>query len=143
MAIKINTHPAMLDELLTEINESTDVVGALKHAFKESYFKGYMELAVNDVFPSFDIDDIKFKQYDYHRSMAGAFCLNRQSWNIVSNVIMADKVAVATKKKQYKSLSEMLYIGECAAFTAIIKKDIASIYPNITFAAINEALNAE
>ena len=133
----------MLDELLDEINESTDVVSALKKAFKESYFKGYMELAVNDVFPTFDTAEVIFKQYDYHRSMAGAFLLNRQTWNIISNVIMTDNVATATKMKQFRALSEMLYIGESAMLSAIINKNITSLYPNVTFAAICEALNID
>ena len=133
----------MLDELLILINDSADVVSALKHAFNEAYFKGYMELAVNDTFPTFNVDDVHFKQYDYHRSMAGAFLLNRQTWNIVSNVIMVDKVATTTKLKQFKAISEMLFVGESHALTAIIKKDITSLYPNITFDVIVESLNAK
>ena len=138
----IQTHNKMLDELLTIVNASPDVVSALQVAFKQPYFKGYMELSVSDVFPDFDIDAVKFKQYDYHRSMAGAFLINRQTWNLVSNVIMGGpEVAEAIKIKQFKSLSEMLYIEESKAFTAIIKKDITSLYPNITFKSIVDALN--
>ena len=139
---QIQTHPPMFDELLIKINASADVVNELREAYKVSYFKHYMLLSVNDTFPTFDIDAIDFKQYDYHRSMAGSFLLNRHTWNLVSGVIMNEYVAQATKIKQAKALSEMLYVGESIALNAILKKDIQSIYPNITFENINTSLNA-
>lgn len=130
----------MLDEILAIINDSEDVVSSLQSAFKIPYVKGFIELAVSDNWPSIDIDTINFKQYEYHRSMAGAMLLNRQTWNIIVSVIMNPDAKDTTKTVQFKALSEMLYVDESKALFAILNKNIHSVYPNITFEAINAAL---
>ena len=140
MATKVNTHPPMLDELLTQINNSPSVIQSIKDALGVSYFRYYIELAVSEDWTTLDISEVNFKQYEYHRSMAGSLLLNRQTVNILSNVIMKKDVPNRTKYIQYKALSEMLYVDESIALSAILVKNLDSIYPNITFSAINEAL---
>lgn len=122
----------MLDEILSKINDSTNVQDSLKESMDISYFRNYMELAVSEVWPSIEIKDIVTKQYSYHRSMCGAFLLNRHTWNVIS-VIVNPQGKDSTKITQYKALSEMLYEGESKVLTAILTKDITSLYPNISF----------
>lgn len=124
----------MLDEMLDGINSSSDVIGALKHAYEKTPFiKKYMEIYVSDVFVDFDVETIKIEHYNYHRSMCGAYMLNRQTLNIFENVIFSPNVKIDTKIKQYKALSTMLYEKESLIFNAIITKNLESLYPNITF----------
>lgn len=132
----------MLDEILASINIANDVKIALaNHVKNTSFFKFYMQNAVGDNWVSVDPEKIEYKQYSYHRSMAGAMLMNRQTVNILSSVVFVPEVPNRTKAFQMKSLFEMLYVGECDALMAILRKDIASIYPNITFDLINEVLN--
>ena len=136
----VNTHPHMLDEILESINSSEDVVTALKDAMKQSYVPFYLNLAVSDSWTTLDIATVEFKSYDYHRSMCGSLLLNRQTVNVVENILMKKDIPTRTKTVQYKALSEMLYSGESKVLTAILNKNLDSIYPNITFNKINEAL---
>jgi hypothetical protein len=140
MAI-IQTHPKMLDETLTVINTSNDVLAALITALKEPYVREYIELAVSPKWTSLDVGAVKFKEYEYHRSMAGAFLINRQTWNIVSSVIMNPLVKESTKEIQFKALSEMLFADESKVLMAVLKKNLSELYPNITFELIIKALN--
>lgn len=137
----IQTHPKMLHEILEDIDDSENVVSALREAFKLPYVKNYMELAVSDKWTTIDPEKIEYKQFNYHISMAGAYLLNRQTWNIVSNVIMNPEAKDSTKTIQFRALSEMLYREESHALEAILCKDIEQMYPNITFENINVALN--
>lgn len=140
MSTQISTHPKSLDEILSFVNSSTDVLLALQNSFRVPYVKGYIELAASDEWPTVDISDIAFKQYEYHRSMAGALLLNRQTWNIMVSVIMNAGAKDSTKITQFKALSEMLFVDESKLLSAILTKNIHSIYPNITFEVINLAL---
>lgn len=141
MATKVKTHSKMVDEILKIINDNENVSRTLVEAFKVPYFRGYMELAVSDQWPTIDVNEINFKQYEYHRSMAGATLLNRQTFNIINSVIMNPDAKDSTKTIHFKALSEMLYVGESNVLTAIFNKDITKLYPNITFQSINEALS--
>jgi hypothetical protein len=140
MATKISTHPKMLDEILSQANALSDPVASIISNLDVSYVRGYLELAVSDDWITLDIDTVQFKQYDYHRSMAGATLLNRQTWNIVSNIFMAKEVPNRTKAVQYRALSEMLYSEESKILTQILDKNLTLLYPNLTFVVINEAL---
>jgi len=141
MAI-IQTHPKMLDETLAIINTSCDVLAALVAALKEPYVREYIELAVSPKWTSLDVDTVKFKEYQYHRSMAGAFLINRQTWNIIATVIMNPLVKDSSKEIQYKALSEMLFADESKILTAILKKNLSSLYPNLKFEILTAALDA-
>lgn len=132
----------MLDEILANINDSGDVKLALTNHIKNtSYFKFYMEHSVEDDWVTVDPEKIEFKQYSYHRSMAGVLLLNKQTVNMLKSVIFVKEVPSRTKAFQMKALFEMLYVGECDVILAILRKDIASIYPNLTFELINEVLS--
>lgn len=137
----IQTHPKMLDEILTIINNSDDVVASIKMAFRLDYFKKYMEITVSDVWTTITPSELKFTQYNYARSLAGAMLLNKQTWNIVDQIIMHPHVRESAKEVQFKSLSEMLYVEESKILTAILVKDLTSLYQNITHDRIVEALN--
>jgi hypothetical protein len=137
----IKTHTMMIDEILFDINKSTDVKAALRGAMLVPYFKKYMELAVSEKWTTIDVKDIKFKQHGYHRSMAGALLLNNQTWKIIDQIIMTAAVKNSSKVGQFKALSEMLWEGESKVLTAVLTKDITSLYENIKFEDIVKALN--
>lgn len=138
---QIKTHPKMIDEILEIVNKSTDVVQTLQNAYKIPYFKKYMELAVSEKWSTIDIKDIKFKQHGYHRSMAGAMLLSNQTWKIIDQIIMTEEVKESSKLTHFKALSEMLYESESKVLTAILTKDITSLYENIKFEDIVGSLN--
>jgi hypothetical protein len=131
----------MLDEILTRINNSDDVVKSIKESFNISYFKNYMELLVSDKWTTVDVNTVDYTSYGYHRSMAGALLLNRQSWNIVLTVLMNPLASNVIKEKQFKALMEMLYENEASILLAILTKNLESLYPNITFSKVVEAIN--
>lgn len=135
----ISTHPKMLHETLASINNAPDVTQALIDSFKLPYVREYIELLVSNNFVEFDPNDIVTKEYNYHLSMAGAYLINRQTWNIVSNVIMSDNAKLETKTIQFKALSEMLFAEEAIILKLILLKDLSSKYPNITFEIMFEA----
>jgi hypothetical protein len=136
----VSTHAKMLDEILFDVNLSSDVVAKLKSAYEYPYVKEYMTIAVSNDWPCIDIESIGINQYDYHRSMAGASLLNRQTFNLVNTVILGKLVKPETVHKQYKALSEMLFSGECKVLRCVLLKNIPSVYENITFEKISESL---
>jgi len=138
--VTINTHPKMLHEILDKVNLSDNVVLSLIEAIKQPYVREYLELNVSPDWTTLDINTVEFKNYDYHISMAGSLLLNRQTVNIMENILMKKDIPNRTKAVQFKALSEMLYSGESKILSAILTKNLDSIYPNITFNAINEAL---
>lgn len=138
----ISTHKHMLDEILTGAVNSKSMIQYLKEAIKTtSYLRGYLELAVSGDWSSIDVDKIETKQYSYHRSMAGALLLNKQTWNIVNGIIMNINAKDSTKTVQYKALSEMLYENESKILTAVLTKNLVSIYPTLTHEVLVESLN--
>lgn len=136
----VSTHPKMLHEVLKAINENADVVSALKACFHLPFIREYLEMAVSDVWTTLDVESIVTKNYSYHISMAGAFMLNRHTYTVVSEVIMRKEVANSAKLTQFTALSEMLFEEEAKILRAILSKNLTSLYQNITFEAINEAL---
>lgn len=139
--MKINTHPLMLDEVLEIINAAEDVSAALKREYiNQPYLRYYMDASVNSNWTTIDTHEVTHTKSDYHRSMAGALLLSKQTVNIFESVLLKKEVAKRPKIFQYKALAEMLYVGESVIFDAVLHKDIASIYPNITFAVIVESL---
>jgi hypothetical protein len=141
MSTPINTHPKMLDEILASVNTSENVIKALQSAFNVPYVRLYMESAVNGVWTTLDTSTVPVKQYDYHRSMAGASLLNRQTVNIFEQILMTPSVSLHAKKTQYKALSEMLYKGESDILNAVLYKSMVNLYPNLTIENISAALN--
>jgi hypothetical protein len=138
----LKTHPPMLDELLADLNSGTDIAIKLAYAMKTiPFLRTYMESTVDANWCTIDVDAVEYVRYDYHRSMAGAFLLNRHTENIFVNVLMKKDVAKRAKVFQFKALSEMLFVGECATLTAIMRKDLAAVYPNLTHETIVAALN--
>lgn len=123
----------MLHEIFQTINESDDVNKALEESFNIPFVKNYVELAVSDKYVEFDPNDIITKKYNYHISMCGALLINKQTWNVVNNVIMSKDAKLETKIIQFKALSEMLYEKEAIILKHILLKNIEEIYPNITF----------
>lgn len=136
----ITTHPKMLDELFKEINSAQDILAALKEAFKQSYVKKYVELAVNDVWTKLDTEKVVTEKYGYHRSMAGSTLLNKQTWTIVDRVLMNKDATLHTMTVQYKALMSMLCEEEATLLHAILVKNVESIYPNVTHGIMVDAL---
>jgi hypothetical protein len=139
MAI-VSTHPKMLHEVLNVINEHDDPVSALKACLHLSYVRQYLELAVSDDWSTLDVANTPTRSFGYHISMAGAFLLNRHTYTVVSEVIMRESVSDSAKAIQFKALMEMLYEEEAKIFYAILTKNLTSLYPQITFECLNEAL---
>jgi hypothetical protein len=137
----VNTHTKMLDEILDSIDKSESPISDMRIAMGVPYFRNYMELAVNDNWTTVDMGEVDITKYEYHRSMAGTRLLNRNTWSVVDGIIMKPEVAKRTKRVQFKSLCEMLFSGEAEIFKAILRKDLTSLYPNITFDVINKGLD--
>lgn len=139
MAI-VSTHPKMLHEVLNVINDHDDVVSALKSCLHLPFIRQYLEMAVSEEWTTLDVANTETRKFNYHISMAGAFMLNRQTYNIVSQVIMKEEVNDSVKATQYKALMEMLYADEAMILRSILMKNLSNLYPRITFEALNEAL---
>lgn len=133
----MNVAVKQLDEILSSVNSSSDVAGQLQLACKQPYVRFYLATQLSEDWPSFDVDEIEFTNYDYHRSMAGALLLNRQTVNIYQNIFMNSFVVLKTKRYQCKTLLEMLSKGESDILIALLKKDLQGLYPNITFDILN------
>ena len=135
--IHISTHTKMLDERLANITTAAE----LKELCAESeYIKFYIESSVNDTWTLVDIESLDIKLNEYHRSMAGAFLINRHTVQIVRDVILAQTGSVLSKTKQFLALSNMLFIEEAKILEAALKKDLESVYPKLTHKLICEAL---
>lgn len=137
----IQTHSKGLDEILKEVNDSENPSQSLKEILSSPFIGKYINWAVSDAWSTLDVDECKFKQYDYHRSMAGALLLNSRTMSIFEQVLFNSSASNHTKKIQYKALSEMLFKGESDLVKAILKKDIQSLYPNLTHELICGVLN--
>lgn len=134
----ITTHNKPLDALLQSVVNQSDLVNLIKHV---PYVKNYIEQATNDVFPDFEHSEVKFLRNEYHVSMAGALLLSRSSVNFMMQVLLNPKVAVSTKKKQFKAIAEMLSKEESTVLVAVLSKDMASVYPILTHEFMCDALN--
>lgn len=137
----IQTHPKMLDEIFSYVNEALSPDIALVEVLKQPYVREYLQLCVDNTWTVFDVDSVSdVQEYNYHRSMAGAFLLNRHTWNTIDQVIIAKGTGIKAKAKQFKALSEMLYSGEAKILRAILTKNIQSLYPNMTHELISGSL---
>jgi hypothetical protein len=133
----ISTHTKMLDERLSAITTATE----LRELCKESeLIKFYIDASVNDTWTPVDIESLTIKYNDFHRSMAGAFLINRHTIQIVRDVILAQTGSMPVKIKQFLALSSMLYIEEAKILKAVIDKDLQSLFPKLTHKLICEAL---
>lgn len=128
------------DEILQKVNDSANVKESLQEALKGAYVMPYLNDAISDKWADFDISTIKFNQYNYHRSMSGAFLLTRSTYNLYNSILMNPEVNFNKKVSGCKSLLEMLYKGEADVLIAIMNKNIHSIYPKISFKLLNEVL---
>jgi len=135
----ITTHNKTLDVILQGVSKHADLVNAMKSV---PYVRNYIEQAVNDKFPEFDHGDVKFNVNTFHVSMAGALLLSRSSVNLMEQVLLNKIVASSTKKKQFKAISEMLSKEETAIFSAVLSKNLETVYPLLTHEFMCDALNA-
>lgn len=130
-----------LDELLQQANDAENPAEILKSLVNESKFiRKYLEMYVSDEWCKFDPDKVKWNPSTYHRSMAGALLINAPTLRIVTDVLFAERVTLHTKSHHYKSIMEMLCIGEAKILEAILKKNLPDLYPNLTFEVINSVL---
>jgi hypothetical protein len=134
----ITTHNKMFDELLIEVKTVEQLVGIIKNVH---YARGYIEQVVNDTFINFNTDDVVLGQYNDDRWQAGAYLLSRPTTNIVQQVFLTPKTTKNLKHKQFKSLMEMLHIGEAKLLDAVLNKNLSDLYPTLSHAFICEALN--
>lgn len=127
----------MLDERLSPITTATEL---RELCATSEYVKFYIDAAVNETWTPIDIDKLDIKLNDYHRSMAGAFLINRHTVQIVRDVILAKSGSMVVKNKQFLALSNMLFAEEAKILEAVLKKDLTSLYPKLTHKMICEAL---
>lgn len=128
------------DEILSEVNSSDDVQAALKVIINQPWIKFYLSQLTSEDWPDFDVNEVKFTQHNYHRSMAGALLLNKQTANIYKVIFMSNEVPLKTKQHQCKALLEMLCKGESDILRVLLTKNLQLIYPNITYNIINSVL---
>lgn len=139
--MSITTHPKSLDEILTQANTSTNIAEYLKGAMSYPFVRQYIDLATNEHWTTLDTDKVEFKNYQYHQSMCGALLLNSRTWSIVSQVLMNPKASIHTQTVQFKGLSEMLDQKEAEVLKSILKKDLTTLYPNLTHELLCEVLD--
>lgn len=140
----IETHTKSLTDILEAANlaDTQDaVVSKIKQYIDQPYVRFYLDLAINDKWTTLDVDTVVPTQYGYHQSMAGASLLNKQTVNIITNVIMGSALQNKTKAHQYKALMEMLTAKDADLFKAILVKNIQSIYPKVTVEVIQSVLS--
>jgi hypothetical protein len=131
----------LFSEILATVNSSENVIDSLKRLLEtKSYVGAFLTELTNETWVDFDIDEIKYTEYGYHQSLAGAYLLSKSSWNVYKQILLNPAVKKHTKIFQCKSLLEMLDEGEAKIFKGILKKDLTSLYPNITYEIINIAL---
>ena len=128
-----------LDELLETVNNSSDVEQSLRDIIDTPYVRLFLEQNVNEVWPGFELL-VEPKYSDFHRSMAGALLLSKPSATVLKEVILNQSSQLKNRRYQLKSLIEMLYSEEAKILQAILKKDLTSIYPNITHELICKVL---
>lgn len=129
-----------LDEILAEVNSAQDVEAALRLVIDKPYIKFYLSQLLSEDWVDFDVDEIEYTKYDYHRSMSGALLLNKQTCNIYLSIFMNKTVLLKTKRYQCKALLEMLNTGESEILKALLKKDLQTLYPNITYEILNKVV---
>lgn len=129
-----------LDEILAEVNLAQDVEAALRLVIDKPYIKFYLSQLLSEDWVDFDVDEIEYTKYDYHRSMSGALLLNKQTCNIYLSIFMNKTVLLKTKRYQCKALLEMLNTGESEILKALLKKDLQTLYPNITYEILNKVV---
>lgn len=128
------------DEILQKINDSPDVESELRTVIDQPYIRGYLNTQLSEVWPEFDVDKLVWKRYKYHRSLAGASLLTRSTFNMFMSVLMNPQSKRHTQEFRCKSLLEMLYEAEADILVALLKKNLQSLYPNITHEVLNKVL---
>lgn len=128
-------------DTINSIDDSDERVEHLKKIIREaSYTRYYFELMTNDVWPSFDLKQVQFKNNDYHYSLAGSRLLNKHTVAVLQQVILAEKPTTHTKLYQLKSMLEMLSKKESDILLAVLFKDISMISDKLTHDEITVAL---
>ena len=129
-----NTTPRDLDEFLAKINASDTPKrsDALKRCNRDvPYFQRYIRIACDERWPAFDVKELEYTDYGYHRSMAGTRLLNRHTFNQIDSIVL-NQTNVEAAKKQLKTMLEMLCTEEAKVLIGVLTKDLTSVYPNIT-----------
>jgi hypothetical protein len=128
-------------DMLNSINDSADRIDQLKKIIREAaYARYYFEVMTNDVWPSFDLKQVQFKNHDYHYSLAGSRLLNKHTVAVLQQVILAEKPTTHTKLYQLKSMLEMLSKKESDILLAVLFKDVSMISDKLTHDEITTAL---
>ncbi len=109
-----------MDEILQSINDAADVEKELRANITMPFLRPYLLVLLSEEWPEFDVDEIKWTNYDYHRSMAGAILLSKPTWNIFSKILMNKNVNKHTQQYQCKALLEMLHCSEARVLVAIL-----------------------
>lgn len=129
--MKVADH--QLDEIFEMINSSSNVEASLQQVCKESpLVKFYVHLACDDRWIDFDLEDLKYKFSEYHRSLCGAYLLSKGTMNILTEIIFNPKIVKKTKYFHTKNLMELFSAPEAKVFEAILKKNLTALYPHIT-----------
>lgn len=129
----MTTTPRDLDEILFACDLATDPVAELKKYINVPYVRFYVELATNDTWPIFDTN-IEYKKYNYHKSMAGMLLLNKHTINTIVSIFLeqSGKVAEPYKVGQLRSVLEMLHSSEAEILSAILAKNLQTVFPKLT-----------
>lgn len=130
-----------LDEILTNVSNASNVEEALKQVCAESpLVRFYIHHACDEEWIDFDLDDLKYKFSDFHRSLCGAYLLSKGTMNIITEIIFNPKIVKKTKYFHTKNLLELLSEPEAKVFEAVLKKNLPSLYPRITHKMMVEVL---
>ena len=139
--VAVSVANLMLDEVLQQVNDSGNAVGALKEALVKYHYLGrFMVLATNDQFADFNVDELKWEKSKLSRGLEGTYLMTRGTWNTLSQVILGANVIQHRKVQQLKWMLEMLYEKEADVLLAILTKNLTTLYPNLTHDVICAAL---
>jgi hypothetical protein len=122
-----------LDEILTNVSNASNVEDALKDVCARSpLVRFYIHRACDEEWIDFDLDDLKYKFSDFHRSLCGAYLLSKSTMNILTEILFNPKIVKKTKFFHTKNLLELLSEPEAKVLEAILKKNLTTLYPHIT-----------
>lgn len=129
------TTPRELDEFFTIANKAecpSEYLGAvIVNVPTGKYIRKYIDYAVSDSFPSFDVLNVGAKNDGYHRSLAGAQLLNRHV-ALQFDAIVSDTMPEPQKISAFKHLYSQLCTEEAELLILILTKNLASVYTNLT-----------
>jgi len=143
----LNVANYSFDEILDEANKAPNPTEALTGYIREkSYVKEWLEVATNNVWPSegVEVSELTWdRRFDTDKILPDGTIrlLSKQSKVFYDGVILSKKIPAKMILQKTGRFMEGLHPKEAAVFHSVLKKDLFTLYPNLTHTVISEALN--